>query len=175
MIPQAQSMVHAHTPLQILLIHPAVKGDGRIEIICFLIGLLGKAARPQFHCCAILSRSRCWQNRHKGVPQKKASASARPYALITSLIAWNPLFTLALRVENCLHFNRKAEEVDKALRILLIIYVILIKGCERLTVEGIRGGDARIDHIALVELELYVTRDRLLRAIYKRVQRLAQR
>ena len=55
-----------HTPLQILLIHPAVEGDGRIEIVCLLIGLLGKAARPQFHCCAILSRFRRWQNRHKG-------------------------------------------------------------------------------------------------------------
>ena len=42
--PQHRGM--RHTPPDILLVHPAVKGDGGIEIIGLLIGLLGKTTCP---------------------------------------------------------------------------------------------------------------------------------
>ena len=70
-----------HAPLQILLIHPAVEGDGGIEIVCFLIGLLGEAARPQFHAAPSFPDPARRQNRHKGAPQKKLLQLPAPMIL----------------------------------------------------------------------------------------------
>ena len=48
--------------------------------------------------------------------------------------------------------DRKAEQVDETVGVLLVVNVVLVEGSEVLTVKGERRSYARVDDIALVEL-----------------------
>ena len=75
----------------------------------------------------------------------------------------------------CALLDGQAEQVDETGSICLIVILILTEGSGLLIVQGIRRGDAGVDHVALVELQLDVAGDGLLEAVSKGIQRLTQR
>ena len=75
----------------------------------------------------------------------------------------------------CALLDGQAEEVDEAGSIGLVIVLIHAEGGSLLVVQGVRRGDAGVDHVALVELQLDIAGDGLLEAVSKGIQSLAQR
>ena len=75
----------------------------------------------------------------------------------------------------CALLDGQAEEVDEAGSIGLVIVLIHAEGGSLLVVQGVRRGDAGVDHVALVELQLDVAGDGLLEAVGEGIQRLTQR
>ena len=75
----------------------------------------------------------------------------------------------------CALLDGQAEQVDEAGSIGLVIVLIHAEGGSLLVVQGVRRGDAGVDHVALVELQLDVAGDGLLEAVGEGIQRLAQR
>ncbi len=73
------------------------------------------------------------------------------------------------------NLERQAEQVDEACGICLIVAVILVKGGHILGVQAVRRGDGRRNDITLVQLELDVAGNGLLRGVNKCRERLAQR
>ena len=82
---------------------------------------------------------------------------------------------LILLLHHRLDLQRQTEQVDEARGILLIVNVVGVEGGEILAVESVGGGNARVDDVALIELDLYVAGDGLLSAAHKGGERLAQR
>lgn len=72
-------------------------------------------------------------------------------------------------------FAGQAEEVDEALRVVVVVKVAGGEGGDALVVERVRGGGACLDDVALVELELHFAGHIPLCGLDKRLQRLAKR
>ena len=81
------------------------------------------------------------------------------------------MFRLRLRGD----LDRQAEEVDEAGAVRLVIDLVLVEGGDLRIVEGEGGSDSCVDDVALVELELDVAGDGLLRLVDEGGERLAQR
>ena len=82
---------------------------------------------------------------------------------------------LLLSFQRCFDLDRQTEQVDKACSILLVVSTaILTERGNGLAVKGIGGGDACVDDVALIKLELYVAADGLLRLVYESGERFAQ-
>ena len=75
----------------------------------------------------------------------------------------------------CALLDGQAEQVDEACCISLIVVLVLTEGSGLLVVQGVRRGDAGVDHVALVELELHIAGDGLFQTVGKGIQSLAQR
>ncbi len=73
------------------------------------------------------------------------------------------------------HFQRQAEQADKAFGIALVVDVLLPKGGEILAVQAEGALAPGRDDIAFVQLEAHRAGDRPLGAVHKGIQRLAQR
>ena len=65
----------------------------------------------------------------------------------------------------CALLDGQAEQVDEAGGICLVVIIILAEGSGLLIVQGVRRGDAGVDHIALVQLELHIAGDGLFQAV----------
>ena len=75
----------------------------------------------------------------------------------------------------CALLDGQAEQVDEACGIGLIVVLVLTEGSGLLVVQGVRRGDAGVDHVALVELQLHIAGHSLFQTIGKGIQCLAQR
>ena len=92
------------------------------------------------------------------ISKKRGGERPPPRFVIEYIYMERSLFA-AFFVQHSLHLNRQAEQVDKAACVLLVIDMVLREGRDFLIIEGVRRGDARVDDVALVELELDVAGD----------------
>ena len=82
---------------------------------------------------------------------------------------------LILLLHHRLDLQRQTEQVDEARGILVAVQVVAVaEGGDFLHVQAVRRLHARIDAVALVQLQLHRAVDRLLRAVHKCGERLAQ-
>ena len=77
------------------------------------------------------------------------------------------LFVLVFGSNLCLYGNGKSPQIDEALAVLLIVNVILTKGCDLLGVKRPVTPSACLNDVALVELESYLTGNVLLSLVNK--------
>ena len=76
-----------------------------------------------------------------------------PFLFIQSKAICAFLFLISFFVEHCLYLNRKTEEVYEAFRVCLIVgTAVLAERSNIVVVEGIGGGNACVDNVALVKL-----------------------
>ena len=61
----------------------------------------------------------------------------------------------------------RAKEVDKTGGIVLVVYLVLVKGGDFFVIQGIGRSDAGVDNISLVELKLYIAGHGFLCGIHK--------
>ena len=76
---------------------------------------------------------------------------------------------------HCANLQRKSEQGDEAVCVVVVVQVAGREGCQGLIVQGVGGGGSGLDDIALVELELYFSGHVLLGGLHECLDGLAQR
>ena len=91
------------------------------------------------------------------------------------IVRFDVLFVFTLCVHHRFDLDGQTEEIDKSLRIHLVVYVVFRKSSDILVVKRIRTGNSRVGDIALVKFELDVAGDSLLSAVYECAERFSER
>lgn len=91
----------------------------------------------------------------------------------------DPFFALEQLLPLLLHLHGanlagKAEEIDEALRVVVVVEIAGGEGCDALVVKCVRRGGAGLDDVALVELEFHLARHIPLGGLDECLQRLAK-
>ena len=104
-------------------------------------------------------------------PEKYLRAERLNFPLLTSAVK---LLLVSLSVQKSLYMDRKTEQVDKSCGILLVVNVVLVEGSEISDVQIVRRCNARVDDVALGELQLNAPVNGFLGLVYECVHSLAQ-
>ena len=72
------------------------------------------------------------------------------------------IFFIYILQHHCTNFQRKSEQCDESVCIVMIVLITGCETCQRLTVERVWRSCAGFDDVSFVELEFYFTGDILL-------------